>query len=119
MDTLTDLVVGEAVHVETIGGQRLKGDVEDVTPVEFTIAEDGRSIAVPSADVRTVRKQDSLLNGVFLGIGAAVGAAVGFVYVKVGSGCWSGGSHCRRAYVRYGGSFGLVGAGVGAAVGMR
>ena len=52
-------------------------------------------------------------------IGAAVGAAVGFVYVKVGSGCWSGGSHCRRAYVRYGGSFGLVGAGVGAAVGMR
>ena len=52
-------------------------------------------------------------------IGAAVGAAVGFVYVKVGSGCWSGGSHCRRAYVRYGGSFGLVGAGVGAAVGIR
>ena len=77
VDTLTDLVVGEAVHVETIGGQRLNGDVEDVTPVEFTITEDGRSIAVPSADVRTVRKQDSLLNGVFLGIGAGMaGTAV-------------------------------------------
>lgn len=51
-------------------------------------------------------------------IGAAVGVAVGFVYVKV-RGCWSGGSRCGRAYIRYGGSFGLVGSGVGAAIGMR
>lgn len=77
VDTLTDLAVGEAVHVETIGGQRLKGDVGDVTPVEFTIVEDGRSVAVPSADVRVVRKQDSLVNGVLLGIGAGMaGTAV-------------------------------------------
>lgn len=77
VDTLTDLAAGEAVRVETIGGQRLKGDVGDVTPVELTIVEDGRSVAVPSADVRTVRKQDSLLNGVLLGIGAGMaGTAV-------------------------------------------
>ena len=75
--TLTDLVVGEAVHVETTGGRSLKGDVEDVTPAEFTIAEDGRSISVPSADVRVVRKQDSLANGVLLGTaGGMVGTAV-------------------------------------------
>ena len=75
--TLTDLVVGEAVHVETIGGRRLKGDIGDVTPVELTIVENGRSIAVPSADVLVVRKQDSLVNGVLLGTaGGMVGTAV-------------------------------------------
>ena len=75
--TLTDLVVGEAVHVETIGGRSLKGDIGDVTPVELTIVENGRSIAVPSTDVRVVRKQDSLVNGVLFGTAAGVvGTAV-------------------------------------------
>ena len=75
--TLTDLVVGEAVHVEMIDGQRLNGDIEDVTPVELTMAEDGRSISVPSTDVRVVRKQDSLVNGVLFGTAAGmVGTAV-------------------------------------------
>ena len=75
--TLTDLVIGEAVHVETIGGQRLKGDIGDVTPMELTIVENGLSVTAPSADVRTVRKQDSLVNGMLLGAaGGMVGTAV-------------------------------------------
>ena len=41
------------------------------------VAENGRAVAVPSADVRVVRKQDSLVNGVLLGTaGGMVGTAV-------------------------------------------
>ena len=77
VDTLTDLVLGDAVHVETIGGWRLKGDIGDVTPMELTIVENGLSVTVPSADVRVVRKQDSLVNGVLFGTAAGmVGTAV-------------------------------------------
>ena len=70
---LTDLEIGEIVNVEDVQGRTVSGSVADVSATELSIVEDQVAFVVPTDEVRTVTRQDSLTNGALLG--AAVGLA--------------------------------------------
>ena len=70
-DVLTDLTVGEAVHVTRTAGRRVNGVISAVSPTGLTVVSGGlttmRPIFVPAGEVRTVKRQDSVWNGAFAG----------------------------------------------------
>ena len=78
VSTVTGLTVGEMVHVRDVHGQSVKGKIVDVSAAGLRIVEGGQSVIVAADEVQTVQRQDSLINGVLLGLaGGLVGLRVG------------------------------------------
>ena len=78
VSTLIDLTVNEMVHVKDVHGRSVNGVVADVSLTVLTIIdENALSVLLPADEVQTVSRQDSVMNGVLLGLaGGLIGAAV-------------------------------------------
>lgn len=84
-DTLErQLKPGDQVIITEAGGRRVKGRLlgVDGTSLELLVDEgyDERSLTLPSANVSTVRRNDSLLNGFLIGLGAGLAGGEIWVY---------------------------------------
>jgi hypothetical protein len=75
----------ETVIVTDMRGRRVKGALTAVDEDSLALATDGRPQTFARSEVSTVRLADGLGNGVLIGAGAGVGAALG-ILVIVGSG---------------------------------
>lgn len=65
---MTDLTVGERVPVRDVHGRSVSGAIADVSVTDITIVERGQTVIVVSEEVETVRRQDSIVNGILLGL---------------------------------------------------
>ena len=105
VSVVADLRVGEMVHVKDVQGRSVDGAIVDATSATLTILDEGRLVVMEAEDVRAVLRQDSVVNGVLLGV--ASGLLGWFVGVdKV----------CREAECGLARAF-PVSLGVGAAIG--
>ena len=91
--TVSGLTVGEKVHVKDVHGRSVNGAIAEASMTALTIIEGGRSIIVASDEVQTVRRQDSVVNGVLLGL---AGGLVGW-YVGAGRVCNDDAAFCALA----------------------
>ena len=72
VSTLTGLTVGEMVHVKDVHGRSVNGAIAEASLTALAIVEEERSVIVPADEVQTVDRQDSVLNGVLLGLAAGM-----------------------------------------------
>lgn len=72
VSTLTGLTVGDMVVVESVDGQSVNGAVLEASLTTLTIVDEERSVILRADEVQTVGRQDSLLNGVLLGLAAGI-----------------------------------------------
>jgi hypothetical protein len=84
-DTLDQqLKPGQQVIVTEAGGRRAKGRLLDVDGTGLTLlvdeGYDERSLTISAANVSTIRKNDSLLNGFLIGLGAGLAGGEIWVY---------------------------------------
>ena len=87
---LTDLDIGEIVHVEDVQGRTVSGSVAYVSATKFSIVEDQVAFVVPADEVRTVTRQDSLTNGALLGVAVGLAGAALSVEAVCGEGALCG-----------------------------
>ena len=68
---LEELPIGEAVRVEDVHGRVVSGTIADVSQA-LTIAEKESAVVVQRHEVLVVKRQDSIVNGVLVGVAAGV-----------------------------------------------
>jgi hypothetical protein len=75
----------ETVVVTDGNGRRFKGDLTTIKADSISLATDGRILTFARSDVSAVRAVDGVANGVLIGAGAGLAAALGTLAI-VGSG---------------------------------
>lgn len=75
----------ETVIVTDMRGRRVKGALAAIDVNSLSLATDGRTQTFARSEVSTVRVPDGLGNGILIGAGAGLGAALGILAI-IGSG---------------------------------
>ena len=65
----------EIVYVTDAWGHRVKGRLGELRPGSLVLLQGSRKIQMTEADVNRIQRGDSLQNGLWLGLGAGIGAA--------------------------------------------
>ncbi len=65
----------EIVYVTDAWGRRVKGRLGEIRPGSLVLMQGSRTIQMTEADVNRIQRGDSLQNGLWLGLGAGIGAA--------------------------------------------
>ena len=72
VSVVADLGVGEMVHVKDVQGRSVDGAITDATSEALTILDEEQSVVLVAEDVQTVLRQDSVVNGVLLGLASGL-----------------------------------------------
>ena len=72
------LTRGDAVYVTDDTGRRMKGRIGDLTSTSLVVTDGHETWALADIAVRTIERQDSLKNGILIGMGVGTAIAVGF-----------------------------------------
>lgn len=70
------LRAGRGIYVTDTGGRRWKGDVDDVSSTMLTVTDGrGNTWAWSEGEIDRIEQQDSLKNGVWIGLAIGIGTA--------------------------------------------
>lgn len=72
VSVVADLSVGEVVHVRDMQGRSVDGAIAAASSAALTILDEGRLVVLEAEDVRAVLRQDSVVNGVLLGVASGL-----------------------------------------------
>jgi hypothetical protein len=67
---------GETVYVTDASGRRSKGRLQRVQADSILVTIDGRPRTYTAADITRIQRGDSVANGMLIGLGAGIGAAI-------------------------------------------
>ena len=65
----------QTVYVTSMSGHRVKGRLAELRPGSLVLTQGSLQIQLTEADVDRIQRGDSLLNGLWLGVGAGIAAA--------------------------------------------
>ena len=111
-EKVSTLVDETSIAVDFKNGNRIEGKFDGLFPSELSLITHAAQAKIPRADIEriTTRGPDSLANGTLIGAGA--GAGLGLAGI-VAAGGWGG-----EDFGAYASGFSLIGAGIGALVGL-
>ena len=81
-----ELRPGDGVYVTDGAGQRIKGRISDVSSTGLVLIGGQDRWTLASSDVRQIEREDSVANGILIGVGVGAGLGVW----SCGDGCYQG-----------------------------
>lgn len=110
------LSIGETVFVTNQSGQTVKGKVQQVTDTILVLRNGSDDLTLAASDVRRIaRRGHTLRNGAIIGF--AAGFTVGATWAATADDCTYTCFSSPAGVLMFGGLFGSIGMGAGAAVG--
>ena len=85
-----ELRPGDGVYVTDGAGQRIKGRISDVSSTGLVLIGGQDRWTLASSDVRQIEREDSVANGILIGVGVGAGLGVW----SCGDGCYQGANRC-------------------------
>ena len=85
LSTSDEVEAGDPITVATTSGTRVKGRLQQISQSEILVERDGRPVSITASDIRVIEHRDSIADGMLIGLGAGVAAALVTTYSMCGS----------------------------------